>query len=485
MKVLTVEEMRSFEKYTMKSLSLNGKHLMRKAGNQLVKDFVKRVNPSLDNIITIIAGVGNNGGDALVMAIELKQLGYSPRVLVIGDVKKASEEFLHYFDLVGFVKIINSIEEVNNIQETIFESDSIIDGLFGIGLSKNVTGFRRQLIEYINESDTNVYSIDIPAGINPNNGLIMGIAIKADYTGVLGSYKVGNLINNAMDYHSESVCLDIGLLEEKPITKEIINLDDYKLEKANRSHALNKYTVGLGVFIGGQQSMMGSIQMAAFAGLKTGFGIVRVLTNLKDNTFTQFYPELIISQNLGKESIHNFDKAKACVYGPGINDFKNHKELLDYLLNSNIPLVIDASGLEHIELKEYKNKYIILTPHLGELSKLLNVEAKVIIKDPLKYLKVLTDLGFNVLLKGSCNILATQSKVVFIQVNNTGLATAGSGDILSGILAANICKKDILEGIIRSVYIHTLAADYACKEFGEVSLTAGDIISNIHKVYRG
>jgi NAD(P)H-hydrate epimerase len=485
MKVLTVKETRSFEKHTMRTLALNSKHLMRKAGSKLVNDFMERVTPTSVEIITIVAGVGNNGGDALVMAIELKQLGLEPNVIIVGDVKLASDAFLHYFDLVGQVKIVNSLEEVNSIQETIFESDYIIDGIFGIGLSKEVSGFRKQLIEYVNESDTNVYSIDIPAGVNPDNGLVMGVAVKADWTGILGNYVVGNLINDSMDYHGKSVVLDIGIIEEMSINREIITLNEFEFEPSKRLHSSNKYTCGLGVFIGGQQSMMGSIQMSGFAGLKSGLGIVKVLSNLENNSFTQFYPELIIAHNTGKEDITEFEKAKACVYGPGIDDYPNHRTILKSLLDSDVPLVIDAKGLEHIELKKQKNESIILTPHIGELSKLLNIEAGEIKKNLLKHLKTLTDLGYNVLLKGSCNILATKSRVVFIQVRNTGLATAGSGDILSGIIAANIIKEDIIEGMINSVYIHTAAADFAKAEFGEVSLTASNILNNIHKVYRG
>lgn len=484
MKVLTVKEMRSLEKKAIDSDGVNELQLMRKAGLKLVQDYMNRVKPGFNKAITIIAGVGNNGGDALVMAIELKQLGYQPRIFVIGDVKQSSEAFLHNFDLAGKVDIINSSEEVNSIQETIFASDFIIDGLFGIGLSKEITGFRKELIEFINESDTNVYSIDIPAGINPDNGLVMGIAVNADNTGVIGNYKIGNLLNEAMDYHGEIEYINIDLTGDNAISREIVKLEDYNFESKKRLHTTNKYSCGLGVFIGGKNSMMGSIQMSAYAGLRTGLGIVKVVSNVSGAPITQFYPEVMIVNNTGKDLLPLIDKAKSCVYGPGIEANPNHKLLLDYLLNSDIPLVLDATGLEQIELKEYKNKSIVLTPHLGELSKLLNVSSKEIQKDPLKHLKKLTDLGFTVLLKGSCNIIATKSEVVFIQVKNTGLATAGSGDVLSGILAANISKDEWMDSIVKSVYIHTTAADFASYDFGEVSMTASDILNNLHKVFR-
>jgi NAD(P)H-hydrate epimerase len=224
---------------------------------------------------------------------------------------------------------INKIRYFQRLINLSFASDYIIDGLFGIGLSKEITGFRKELIEYINESDTNVYSIDIPAGIHPDNGLVMGIAIQADYTGIIGSYKIGNLINNAMDFHGETNILDIGIINKNVISREIVKLEEYEFATTKRFHTANKYTCGLGVFIGGKKSMMGSIQMSAYAGLRSGLGIVKVLSNLKDNAFTQFYPELIISDNTGEDLIPLLDKAKACVYGPGIDHSPNHKLLLN------------------------------------------------------------------------------------------------------------------------------------------------------------
>lgn len=484
MKVLTVKEIKACEAFTLKTKNENNIMLMHRAGIALVKDFLRRVHPAIDANITIIVGIGNNGGDGLVMAIELLKRGYTPKILAVGEVKKASEEFLHYFDLAGKVSIAQNLKEILAFQEVIFASDYIIEGLFGIGLHKSITGYRSELIAFINESDTVVYSIDIPSGINPNNGLVMGKAVKASFTGITGYFKPGNLLNDALDYHGEVEVLDIGILEVNPISRQALSLAHYELKQKIRRHNSNKYSYGLGVFIGGKASMMGAIQLSAISGLKSGLGIVTIISDLKNNTFTQFYPELIITHNQGHESIQQLEKATSVVYGPGISECPNHKLLLDYLLNSDIPLIIDASGLDHIQLKQYKNKHIVLTPHIGEMARLFHVSSEAVTIEPLKYVNQLTALGFNVLLKGPCNILASASKRIFVQVDNTGLATAGSGDVLSGILAARIEKNNILESMEEAVYIHTKAANFAKEKYGAVSMTATNIVNQIYKVMK-
>jgi len=484
MKVVSAKQMRLFEEHTMKVKSCTGIDLMKNAGMALTIDFLKRANPKKDSLITIVAGVGNNGGDALTVAIELRKLGYSPNVFVVGSLSNTSDAFMHYFDKVGYVEIIDSSNSLEKNQEKLFESDYIIEGIFGIGLTRPITEYREQLIKYINESDTMVYSIDIPSGINPDNGLILGIAIKANFTGVVGFYKVGNLINDAMDYHGEMRLLDIDIIEETPFKSKFVEIGKYHLFLKKRFHNSHKYNYGLGVFIGGSKSMMGSIQMSAMAGLKSGLGIIKILTDQSD--FTQFYPELIINPNLGNDSIPELEKANVVIFGPGIKkNITNHKILLDYLLEKDIPLIIDGSGFLYIEPKSYKNKNIILTPHLGELAKFLKVKQAEILKSPLRYIKKITDLGFHILLKGPCNIIASNGEICFIQVNHTGLATAGSGDVLSGIISGMIANNNnILKALTDSVFIQQSSADYAKKIYGETSMLATDILNNIHKVLK-
>ncbi|MCK5731988.1 MAG: NAD(P)H-hydrate dehydratase, partial [Tenericutes bacterium] len=394
--------------------------------------------------------------------------------------------FMHYYDIVGKITNISNLDELESRQFDIIESDYIIDGIFGIGLQKNITGYRSELCNSINNSDTIVYSVDIPSGINPENGAILGNAIKANYTGIVGFIKLGNILDDALDYHGDNLLLDIGIIQEYPVNRNFIDINAFNIDLPKRRNNSNKYTFGLGVFIGGRKSMMGSIQMSAYAGLKTGLGLAVVLSDLKDNNFTQFYPEVIMQDNDGEEANLLVKKASSVVFGPGISiDFDNHKKVLNYLLESDTPVVIDASGFKYLDIsKKHKNKNIVLTPHIGELSSMFGVSAGDIHQDPFKYIDQLTNKGYNVILKGPSTIIANKERVRFIQAKNPGLATAGSGDVLSGNIAAYLANVDVFDAMVLGVITHSKAGALARNQYGEVSLTASNIIEFIYKVIK-
>jgi len=322
--------------------------------------------------------------------------------------------------------------------------------------------------------------------LNPENGIVLGIAVEATYTGIVGFYKLGNLLHDALDYHGDSKVLDIGIIQKYPLNRSYIDINDYDLNLLRRKHNSNKYTFGLGVYVGGRKSMMGSIQMSAMSGLKTGLGIAVVLSDLKDNIFTQFYPEIIVENNVGEDVMRLLNKAACVVFGPGISvNNKDHREILNYLLDSNIPLLIDATGFKYLDLtKKYKNKNIVLTPHVGELARMLAVKTEDINKDSYKYIKKLTNKGFNVILKGQCTIIATKDRVRYLQARNPGLGTAGSGDVLSGIVGAYLATNDVFNAMVSGVVTHSRAGLIAKDNYGEISLVASNIIDSIHQVLK-
>lgn len=486
MLVLSVEEMREFEEHTLSMLKMTEIELMNTAGVALANDFLARVQPKKDSSIGVVAGIGNNGGDALVMAITLQKLGFKPKIFVVGELPTARDAFLHYFDLAGTVISITNKEELEVHQVDIMKSEYILDGLFGIGLSREVTGFYSDLIDYINASKCVVYSVDIPSGIHPKNGLLFGNAVHANYTGVVGYLKLGNLMSDALDYHGEIQVLQIGIAQKYPIKKEFIECNVREIRKPLRKHNSNKYSNGLGVFIGGRQSMMGSIQMSAISAMKCGLGISVILSDLKDHNYTQFYPELIIQNHVGDEARQLLDKAKVVVFGPGLgvhND--DYQKLLDYLLETDIPLLVDASGFTYLDIhKTYHNQHVLLTPHIGELAKMFNISSEEVRLDPFKYVNMLSENGFNVALKGPCTVVTSKGKTGFIQAKNPGLATAGTGDVLSGIIAAFLSREEAFDAMSSGVITHALAADYVSKELGEISLMASDLISSIYKVLK-
>lgn len=483
--VLNPNEMQDFDRFTLESLKINETDLMQKAGLALTKDFLNRVKPRKNAYLSIFAGIGNNGGDALVMAIELKKAGFNPNIYVVGNISKASKTFKYFLNLTNEIKIIYNIEAIQLIQTNNFESDYIIDGIFGNGLIREVSGFRTTLFDYINKSESIVYSIDFPSGISPINGKVLGKAIKANYTGVVGFYKSGNLLNDAIDYHGDIKLLDIDIVQKYSIDNKYIDLEKYIIKKTERLHNSNKYTYGLTVFIGGRFSMTGSIQMSAISALKSGIGLAVVISDIK-NDFTQFYPELIILDKRSKSAISYIEKADTIVFGPGLelND-EFYKTMLHKAIKTDKKIVIDASGLTYLDYeKASDNPNIVLTPHVGELAKIFNKKSEDITNNPLLYISKLTELNYNVLLKGPCTIISNKEQTVFMQAKNPGLATAGSGDVLSGIIGANLVSNNPLKAMELGIAVHSKAGILAKEKYGETSLIATNIIEFIHEVLK-
>jgi len=480
MLVLKTREMRDFDKHSMKILGISEKELMYRAGYYLVKDFISRVKPRFDVGIGIFAGIGNNGGDALIMASELRKMGYRTTLYVVGDIAKASDSFRLYLEEESKYEMIATSKDLEKFVTPILASGIIIDGIFGIGLDRDITDYRRDLIETINGCEATIYSVDIPSGIDPETGLPRQVAIKADLTGIVGAYKLGNLLGMSLDYQGQTSLLDIGLVPPYEISRVFVDVHANRVEIPILLNSINKYSKGSGVFIGGRDSMIGSIQMSAYAGMKSGLGIafVDVRTN---NPYTQFYPELIISDVRGNDWSWHLDRAKVVVFGPGLPEKDaEYTEILSKILERDLPVVIDAGGLDYLDMnKDYHNKQIVVTPHAGELGKLYRVDSADINRKPLDFIKNLTDIGLTVILKGQTTIIANDKLTIFVQAKNPGLATAGSGDVLTGILAGFLAHQKIDQAVMSAVAIHSKAAKLAADKVGAFSMTASDLIAAI------
>ncbi|MFA6647553.1 MAG: NAD(P)H-hydrate epimerase, partial [Candidatus Izemoplasmatales bacterium] len=269
-KVFYEKEIRRQEKITCEEKQICSKDLMYQAGYVLTKDFLSRVLRDSNQQVLVIANTGNNGGDALIMYQELMKLGYRAKLVIVGNLEKASEDFMFYYDRIESKEEIFSI---NHVKDLLLSSRYVIDGIFGIGLKKEVSGEYKDLINLINKSEKIIYSIDIPSGIHPDSGLVMNAAVKANFTGVVGYYKLGNFLNDALDYHGETKLLDIGLIEGYSDIY-YLNLDEVDLSK-KRLHNSNKYSYGKVAFIG-SSSMPGAINLAAISALRSGIGLAEV-----------------------------------------------------------------------------------------------------------------------------------------------------------------------------------------------------------------
>lgn len=490
--------MRFMDEFTCTQLGMSSLELMKQAGGIIYLAITEDIglDKEKDNIL-VVAGVGNNGGDALDVGVHLVENGYIVKVVMLGNLTAQSEESKHMLKEVLNKKIevlfIEDISKLKELSKLLRKSTLLIDGIFGVGLKRDVEGIHYEVIKTINKSNVDVASIDIPSGINADNGLVSKIAIKADYTLIIQNYKIGNLLNDAEDYHGAKILLDIGIL--KVVCKSrrfLLEKEDYLNTIPHRLHNTHKYHYGNVLTIGGSKGMMGAPLLAAYAALRSGSGLSSIAYKEKYRKgIMNIYPEVMTRTYSKLDELLEFTKKKnIIVFGPGLGKVdKDNLEILRSLLLLDIPMVIDADGLYYLNIlfKEFKSlKNVVVTPHYGEMATLLNVETTDIKKDPLKYIKELTeDYNLSVILKGPTTIIADKESIYFSNYGIPGMATAGSGDVLSGIIGSFIGKgMKIIEAAKLAVLVHSLAGVYAEEVYGEESIIATDIIKLISHVIR-
>ena len=497
-RIVNVDEMRYMDEYTCNQLDMSSLDLMQQAGGVIYLSLVEDVGIDKESDqILVVSGVGNNGGDGLVVAMNLSQNGYMVKVVIVGKLASLSNEAKEMLEKVKKQNIDVLILEDNiNLSKfaiLIRQATLLIDAIFGIGLKRNIEGLHYDVINVINLSSADVASIDIPSGINADNGLVYGIAVKADFTFIIQNYKVGNLIGDAADYHGSKILLDIGILKVVSKTRRfLINQEDYLNILPSRLNNTHKYHYGNVLTIGGSKGMMGAPLLSAYAALRCGSGLSSIAYKEKyQQDIIKIYPEIMTTtyQNIN-ELIEFTNKKNVVIFGPGLG--KNDEENLDILrtlLNLNVLLVIDADGIYYLKqlLNEFKSlKNVIITPHYGEMAMLLDLTSKEIEQNPLEHVKVLTNkYKLTVILKASTTIIANENSIYFSNYGNPGMATAGSGDVLSGIVGSMIGKGlKIMDAAKIGVLLHSMAGEAAKDEVGEESLIAIDIIKYLPTVLK-
>ena len=448
-RIVNVNEMRFMDEYTCTQLDMSSLDLMKQAGGVIYLSIIEDIGiDKANDQILIVAGTGNNGGDALVVGVNLLDNGYKVKIVILGDLTAQTKESkIMLKEIVNYkvdVLFINNKTKLPELSKLLRQSTLLVDGIFGIGLIRDVEGIYYDAIKLVNLNSVDVVSIDIPSGINANNGLIAKVAIKADYTLIVQNYKVGNLINDAVDYHGTKVLLDIGIL--KVVCKSrrfLLEKEDYQNSLPERVNNTHKYHYGNLLTIGGSKGMMGAPLLAAYAALRTGSGLSSIAYKEKylHNIFN-IYPEVMTSTyNSSTELLDFTNKKNTIIFGPGLgrND-EDNLDILRNLLKLGVPMVIDADGLYYLKqlFNEFKSlKNVVITPHYGEMAMLLDTDTINIQKNPLEHIKTVTEkYRLSVVLKGTTTIIANKNSMYFSNYGNPGMATAGSGDVLSGIIGS-------------------------------------------------
>lgn len=485
MKVLTVPQIRSAEENAVINGVFSYSQMMENAGNTAASVISKKYDIK-GKRAAVVCGVGNNGGDGFVIANALSRMGVFVTVITpLGQPKTqtAKEKF-------NFLPSITVTEELSG------EYDFIIDALFGIGLDRTVAGMALMSVEWMNMTSGIKIAVDIPSGITPE-GNVAGKAFMADLTVTFIALKSCLLVPPACDYCGEIIVDDIGVstAEYKYLTVEAPKFK----KSAKNSH---KGTFGTALLVAGSYGMCGAEILAAKAAQKSGVGIVKAAVVDKNYTaFTASVPEAVtlpfLTDKDGGFSLTKEDAQRcllgsdALLIGPGMGQsFSAKHTVVNFLKTAEIPVVLDADGINAISfdiniLRGIKAP-VIITPHPGEMARLIGVSVKEIQSKRIEYaLDFAVKYGVVTLLKGANTVIASPDGRVFINTTgNYGMATAGSGDVLAGIIVALLARGySPISAAKTAVYLHGVAGDNAAMKIGKISLTSGDIITELNLLF--
>lgn len=462
--------------------------------------------------IRFLIGSGNNGGDGLAAARILKNWGYQPQIILTCSPSKLSGVNASNLQLAVFNQIeIYQFDDLKTKEfiSLIKQSDLIIDALLGTGISGQIRGTVKSIINLINQQLTKLpltLALDIPSGIMAVNGNLAGDALKADYTVTMAAYKRGLLLYPGKDYAGKIKVVDIG------IQPEIIKENGDKLKAFNQQEARkllparknnsHKGSFGKLALLAGSAGMTGAPILTAKAALRGGIGLVYLLTaaEISEITATQL-PELVSSalsshsgliQEAAVDEILGFTKKVDLIAaGPGLGQSESVKNVIENILKkSSSDLILDADAINVISdlelLKNYKGN-LTLTPHPGEMATLTGFSIKEINNDRIDIAREFAQkYKLNLVLKGAATITAASDGRAYINLSGSnGLATAGSGDVLTGLISALGAQgMDNFKAAALAVYIHGRAGEFAAQQNSNYAMIASDIIANLKKVYQ-
>jgi NAD(P)H-hydrate epimerase len=496
MKVSTVAQMRNLDKSAMEVFDISQDLLMENAGQAVYFVILKEFGIKNKKFV-VFCGGGNNGGDGLVVARKIHSNGGEAKVFLLGDEAKFTGAAKRNFEIVSKMPIeISKVNSIESIKADVLNSDAIVDAIFGTGLDREVGGIYKDVIQLINESKKAVFSVDIPSGINGDSGEVMGTAVKANYTVTFGLSKIGNMLYPGYDHcgklYVSHISFPPSLYDADSIKVEI----NAPLELPERDKNAHKGDFGEVLFIAGASSYLGAPYFSALSFLKAGGGYSRLATPTSISPFLAnkgseivFVPQKETA--LGSIALENKDellelsqRVDMVVMGPGLSLNEETQELVRELTQEiKKPLLIDGDGITAIaqDLEKIKSREAptILTPHLGEMSRITKMEISEINKNKIEVLqRTAKELNAIIVLKGAHSLVGYPNGKVYINLSgNPGMATAGSGDVLTGAIAAMFGLGLALQDAVRTgVFVHGFAGDLAAKDIGEDGTTAQDIL---------
>ena len=507
MKILTAAEMRETDRLTSERFGVLSLDLMENAGNAVAQFALLRYPSS--SRIGVICGKGNNGGDGFVAARKLQEAGKAVRVLLLADPKELRGDAARMFAKLPVTPVLvrSSAELKQEAARTVFDSDVLVDAILGTGFRPPASGLYAEAIAELNASPAPVIAVDMPSGADADvMGEQVGSVARADaivtFTAPRQAHVFGGLTTGTTSISP------IGSPDEAVISSLRLNLitpREIAPLVGPRPAASNKGNFGHVLVIGGSLGKAGAAAMAGMAALRSGAGLstVAVAKSILP-TVAGFHPELM-TEPLAETragsislrallSLNKLAQGKTVLaVGPGISRIPETSKLVRSLVKKQgLPIILDADGLNafagHASDLSGKGRPLILTPHPGEMARLLGSNVAAVQHDRINVArKFAREHQVIVVLKGHRTLIADPSGEVWVNTTgNPGMATGGTGDILTGMVAGLVAQNPgrVTEAVIAAVYLHGLAGDLAREQMGEHSLVATDLVRALPEAFR-
>lgn len=508
-KVVTCSQMKLLDHGTIHNMHVPSLVLMERAAlatAEEIRKYLEKKNGSgnlkKERILTV-CGSGNNGGDGIAIARLLHLAGIRSEIYLAGNPDKMTEETRHQWD----IAMSYQVPVMNN--PVWDEYTVIVDGIFGVGLSREITGNYKEIIDHMNEAPAYKVAVDIPSGIHGDTGAVLGTAFEADLTVTFAYKKRGLCLYPGRAYAGRIVVADIGIYDRDRDGSELASKAAWYIEKSDvktlpaRKPWGNKGTFGKVLLVAGSKGMCGAACLSASAALHGGAGMVKIQTVEENRIPLQsLLPEAMLTSEFDEEANRkNLNWCDVLVIGPGLGTEGSGKERMLWFLENGAkagkPVILDADGLNilamHPQWMKFLGEQTILTPHMGEMSRLCGLDVSELKEDPVARAYQYAEKSGGVLvLKDACTVVTDRNEKLYLNLSgNSGMATAGSGDVLSGIIAAVLCmylsceeEQELSYKAALAVYIHGLCGDIAREKKGSHGMTAKDMIEALPEVLK-
>ncbi|RAL21618.1 bifunctional ADP-dependent NAD(P)H-hydrate dehydratase/NAD(P)H-hydrate epimerase [Lujinxingia litoralis] len=515
MHLVTPESMREMDRRTVEHVGLPSILLMERAARGALSSLLEHFNPEPGARIGVLCGMGNNGGDGVALATMLHHRGFHPILVLMGTPERFSPEAQSYHrvaeSLISDRHQLNGLDAagVRHVLTSLPPCALWCDALLGTGLDRPVEGRFAAAVRFLNDQPAPVFALDTPSGIDGRTGQVLGVCTHADATATFGFTKIGQILDPAREHSGTLYPIDIGIPES---VRDEVGVDAFALDDAwltgkvpARPPHAHKGAVGKVALIGGRAPTTGALTLAARGALLGGAGLLYMGTDLEGVRRAQNSPELMPRTIFDAEGSLDaralgevLEKADTLVVGPGLGTDAAARQILHHCLSAAPrPTVLDADALTLLatdpELLQAARDLaarapLVLTPHPGELARLLNISIEEALSDTVGHARALLEVVPAVVVhKSAATVVAAPAHPPGInRTGNAGMATGGMGDVLSGIIAASL--NDHLDApwtaAAIAVCVHGLAGDRACRRHGMRGTTASTLLDELGAIWR-